>query len=896
MPSATSFYRKLLSALFLVPISLHTDAADTTPASPSPNSGWQSVGWGGGALYFAAAWHPTDDQVIYLGGDCAGAYKSTDKAQHWRFANQGIHDYAVYSLAVSAAAPDLVYMLTDGGLSKSVDAAKTWTFIADSDEKKLDIRSAREKSIRAIAIDPLHADTVYVGSRTGKLFKTINGGTTWQELPYRSALPVPPPPPAYLGAGALVAHYGPDPASADAMGRISHFFGPGPQAKNWSTYRKLSVHVRAPQAAAGLRAAIAVQAGDSWQWQQGAWTPVTADAWSEVTLDLSEVKGANSVRMLHIVVLSPDPSWQGDIILDAVALHADAASVVAEGHAPDGTTTVLLDNWETSGDAGGWTANRDAKDSRHIVSLRQSQQQHQEGDVVSSVAVAPSDPNILFVTNTTLGIFRSDDAGATWTALPGPKQAMHVAVSAADANVVWAACAKEGLQKSTDRGRTWVAIYPDPTKATGLLEVVLPPTKPGLIYAIGNQGWGGSLFRSDDNGATWAKTSKLRISTPGNPTLPTDPGTLSMVTNITVNPRHPDELFIAANWRNVFSSDGGKTLEERSTGADNTCVTDIQFLDGRTLVTAMDEGLLESDNNGGEWRQLLPLAWDENVSGHFWRVSAASVAGSLRLVTTSSPWKSFNDPTCANRVFVSGDAGKTFTMSMTGLPNYVPAVNCAWGRSMPRALAQDPSNPDVLYLGMDGDPEPARHLPGGGIFRSADGGKTWSRCPGQPGGLRMYYGLAVDPTDPKRLFWSCCGTGGGIWRSEDTGATWTHVSSEEPWCFNLTIAPSGLVLAGGRDLHVSRDHGATWTKLTNFSSEATVIGIAVDPADEKRLWISRTTWDSSATGGIYRTTNGGATWEEITGDIPFRKPQLLRYNATMHELWAGGVGLYRLAQ
>ncbi len=160
----------------------------------------------------------------------------------------------------------------------------------------------------------------------------------------------------------------------------------------------------------------------------------------------------------------------------------------------------------------------------------------------------------------------------------------------------------------------------------------------------------------------------------------------------------------------------------------------------------------------------------------------------------------------------------------------------------------------------------------------------------------MYYGLAVDPTDSRRLFWSCCGTGGGVWRSEDAGATWTHVSAEEPWCFNLAIAPSGMVLAGGQDLHASRDHGATWTKLTRTGGESTVIGIAIDPQDEKRLWISRTTWDSSTRGGIYRTTDGGKTWVDITGDIPFRKPQLLRYNAARHELWAGGVGLFRIAQ
>jgi hypothetical protein len=223
-------------------------------------------------------------------------------------------------------------------------------------------------------------------------------------------------------------------------------------------------------------------------------------------------------------------------------------------------------------------------------------------------------------------------------------------------------------------------------------------------------------------------------------------------------------------------------------------------------------------------------------------------------------------------------------------------VNCMWGRSFPRSLAMDPKDPAVLYLAMDGDPEPARKLPGGGVFRSADGGKSWTRCASQPGGLRLYYGLVVDPTDSKRLFFSSCGEGGGAWRSDDAGATWTHVFTTEAWCFNLDIAPSGAVLVGGKDLYRSADHGATWQKLTSFTGAATIVGIAIDPANEKRMWISRTTWDSSPVGGIFRTIDGGKTWEEITGDIPFRKPQLLRYNPETHELWAGGVGIFKIAQ
>ena len=91
----------LLAIASLYPIAVAVDATQS-----QATSGWQPAGWGGGALYFAAAWHPTDPQVLYLGSDCAGVYRTADQAQHWTFANQGIRNYAVYSLAVSPAAPD----------------------------------------------------------------------------------------------------------------------------------------------------------------------------------------------------------------------------------------------------------------------------------------------------------------------------------------------------------------------------------------------------------------------------------------------------------------------------------------------------------------------------------------------------------------------------------------------------------------------------------------------------------------------------------------------------------------------------------------------------------------------------------------------------------------------
>jgi len=897
--------RFALPAAFGVLSAMQPLAGDEPASTPS----WTPCGWGGGAYYYSAAWNPSNGNIIYMGGDCAGLYRTESKGKLWGFANKGVSCYEVLCLATTPASPDLVYAMTADGLFKSSDAAKSWTHLAETGAKKLEICSTKHSSVRAVAIDLKNPETVYAGSRNGKLFKSSDGGSSWTELPYRDALPKQDASPAFLGKGSLVLTYDAQSAGMDNMGRVSKFYGQGKEAKDWSAYKKLSARLLLPAGAPALEAQLVVQSGDSWLWQTGPWTELKPGEWTEAALDLSAIKSPDSIRMIHLVLRSPKAPYHGDVYLDAVALHSEASGALSQGQAPDPKDAVLVADWEKVGELEGWSANREYKDSLHIVEARQSLKK-KGGDVVSCVALVPGSPSTVYVSNTRSGIFRSDDAGASWLSLKAPKGVYAIAASSKTPDVVWAACGEDGVFMSSDRGASWSAMNGDlkmayKGKKLQVKEVYVHPSKPDTVYAVASASWDGFFLRTDDGGKSWSVYNKLRTGLPGNPTNPEETGSgdfekgfanLSVAPGMAVNPGNPDEIFLAANWRNAFSSDGGRTWEERSTGADNTCVTDIQFFGSKTYVSAMDEGLLVSENSGGLWKQLIPLKYDENVSGHFWRVRLSQGEGSsIHIVTSSSPWKSFGDQKCANRVFVSDDSGASFSCSISGLPDYVPQVNCMWGRSFPRALAADPNNPKVLYLGMDGDPEPGKGKQGGGVFRSSDGGKTWTRCAGQPGGRRMFYGLAVDPSDSKRLFWASCGNGGGVWRSEDEGASWENVFKGESWLFNLDVAPSGAVFAGGKDLYRSVDHGKTWQKISSFqNADATIVGIAIDPADEQRVWVSKATWDFSDRGGVFQTLDGGKTWTEITGDIPYRKPLLLRYNPASKELWAGGVGLFRM--
>ena len=112
------------------------------------------------------------------------------------------------------------------------------------------------------------------------------------------------------------------------------------------------------------------------------------------------------------------------------------------------------------------------------------------------------------------------------------------------------------------------------------------------------------------------------------------------------------------------------------------------------------------------------------------------------------------------------------------------------------------------------------------------------------------------------------------------------------WIFNVDVTPKGTVYAGGSQLWRSDDHGRSFRAVTSLKG-VTVVGIAVDPADENRVWISASTWNGNREGGIYESLDGGKTWTEITGDIAYTKPLILRYDPATRQLWAAGPAAFK---
>ena len=857
--------------------------ADDEPASASSASHWTPCGWGGGGFFYDAAYHPTKDGVIYMAGDVGGVYKTVDHARTWRIINNGLANYGVFSLAVDPSNPDTVYAATEGGLCKSVDQGEHWTLLPQTGPKDLGIVGVKGKSFRCVAVDPKDGNVVYAGTPHGKVYKSVDGGQSWK-LSYTLKAEGAEPGLQRVQYGKVrEAYFGdlwgtlkfPDAIrSSDCVGLRFEFKGDGSHPQD--CYLHLKSPGGVPYRSRNLndlfadtqRREVILRAADfEVDPEYAAKNPDTA-------------KNASGPDWETINRL--DLSCSGPLLdTSSVALIGDISYALTR--TPDGQTgtadkpllALALDMTGTPPATAGNIRIGEA-----------------EGDGVFTVAVSPKNSSLVGAATPDAGLLLSRDGGGTWTSADAPKRALSVAFDPVDPDTIYGAFAQDGIWKSTDGGKTWAKAPGLPT-TTSIREVDINPLSPQNVYAIGTVNfWGGYFFSSDDGGKTWKSTSSIQIDHESNPTLHDGDGAkgpMSTPTNIAVNPTNPKELFISANWRPILSEDGGLTWTERDKGADISVITDIRFHKDRTYVTVMDEGTLVSENAGANWRQLWPLKADNSFSGHNWRIAITDNNGADHLVATVSPWANK-----VNLVVVSDDGGKTIRIVSDGLPKERPQPNTMWGEGYARALAVDPNNPKTVYLGIDGDPSPGKM--GGGIFKSEDGGSTWNQLPNQPKSRRMFYGLAVDPTDSKRLFWATCGPNGGVYRSQDGGASWQSVFTQDAWIFNLLVSPAGVAYAAGKNLWRSTDHGATWKQLTKFAG-GTVIGMDIDPRDPNTMWISATSWNlGSQDGGVFKTTDGGATWQDITGDLPYRKPMVLRFNPLTSELWVGGTEMFKIKQ
>lgn len=206
-------------------------------------------------------------------------------------------------------------------------------------------------------------------------------------------------------------------------------------------------------------------------------------------------------------------------------------------------------------------------------------------------------------------------------------------------------------------------------------------------------------------------------------------------------------------------------------------------------------------------------------------------------------------------VFVTDDGGKTWTKTL-----YLS------DRSGASDLAMNAKNPSVIFAGMwHFERKPWTTASGGtddGLYKSTDGGKTWTRLTGHglPDGTTGRIGLAIAPSDANRVYALIESNKGILWRSDDGGNNWTMVSSEtmvdqRPFYFShITVDPNdpNHVFGVSMLLVTSHDGGKTWRPVFSLP-HGDLHDLWIAPNDPKRMAVAQD-------GGVTHTLNGGQTW------------------------------------
>lgn len=234
--------------------------------------------------------------------------------------------------------------------------------------------------------------------------------------------------------------------------------------------------------------------------------------------------------------------------------------------------------------------------------------------------------------------------------------------------------------------------------------------------------------------------------------------------------------------------------------------------------------------------------WSNQNSGLVGNVSALAVAPSAPNTIYA---------TTSDGFYRSTDGGASWAkIQTTGLTSF----------SFTNALAVDPSNSSVVYLGQFN------------LLKSTDGGSNWSPVNGVGG--QSIFSIVFDPSTSSTMY---VGAGNGVFKTTNSGSTWIPQNNfgvpGTPGVRALAIDPTTplTIYAGtfSNGLFKSTNGGGVWTAMNNGmggGNPTNVSTIVIDPANPSTIYTGH--GSTPGTGGINKSTNGGTSWAPLTNGVP----------------------------
>lgn len=519
------------------------------------------------------------------------------------------------------------------------------------------------------------------------------------------------------------------------------------------------------------------------------------------------------------------------------------------------------------------------------------------GSTVAAVAVAPSHADTLYLGsgdwdakhgNTGYGVYRSVDAGKTWThvGLEGTRAISRIVVHPTDAATVYAAAIgsphathrERGVFRSFDAGKTWQLVL-SLGDSLGAYEIALSKRNPQLVFAsfwdpaaAGGRS-ASRLFRSADGGDSWKEVTTL---------LGSAPSTRGRIA-VSVSPVDSQLVFVALESDRVqllVSRDGGESFEAASRnrlarGSDLRIYADVA---DAARIYVINGGVWRSDNSGSTLRQ----AFESARSVHdFWQA-----------------------PENPRRSVVAGANGTAFTQNggaalalrplptlrLTSVVYAEPAsmVSCAGILTGP-TLCTRLNAPNDTGTAARGNSESLLVSTRDSLtlYGMSAGRLSIFTVAGSGGALRSVRSAPRSESwhSPTPLAVSTSGAlytaSNRVWRSDDGGSRWRPVSgiltgaSMTQYISSLAAShfDSSTIWAATSDgqLHLTRDGGKSWksTGPTSLAQNTEFVSLYASPHDANTLYASaRRTRSGDPAPYVWKTSDYGATWTRADDGIP----------------------------